>query len=270
MNQQTGSSVLYPDNYILFNSRLRSAGTITNAYYSMANYPGIIKMRLQNFTMFNGIYAISSTLGDTFIITETAPGATATITIASGTYTGSQFASAISTILNNPATGLTNSYSVVFDPITLKLTITEATGIGLTFSLSWPSSGGMYYQMGYGSTLPSATSFALTQISPFAVQLVNVNKIGVLFTQGGSIPTNGWSNCSSVFQFSIDMQDNFGSQLAYRPFTLMENTIMSSSLARFAIGGYVNIKLIDLATGLEIDANGSEYQLLLELFTYKC
>ena len=241
---------------IIICSKDRITGSsISNAQYFLPGFNQVYQVQLGNFSLLNLINQVTSA-NNTFTITETG-GGTATITIPVGTYDYVAFATTLQNLLNSA--GLTNTYTVTISPTNFLLNI---TGSSLPFSLSWPvplpNQPGAYYLMGFGDVLPAPTTPTTHLISPYGVNLINVNKIGISLVNT-SIPTLGWSSSKTNFNFVVDNFVGYGDQLIYRPFTIFENTVASAT--PFALGGHITIQLYDLYTGNLLDTNGVDYQL---------
>lgn len=247
-----------PSQLLLFNSRDRIAGSISNATYRMVTpLVKIGRVRLENFVILNSFYAVTAANGN-FTVTESL-GPLATITIPPGTYDTVQFAAAVQAALN--AAGLGNTYTVSVSLTTLRLTLTASGGALDPFSLSWPANSAQY-PMGWGAGTAAPTAFLLSHVSPFAVGLANLNKLLIrLNTQSGGGAL--WASSSVNANFAVDVDVDFGSVFSYRP---PVETFNSQRFLPPIDSTSLSIELIDPVTGGRVDTNGQEYQLELALW----
>ena len=232
----------------MINSADRASGSINNCTFNTVTYKNVTKVQLHNFAILNVVKQTSANNGN-FIITEAGPAVP--FTIPPGTYDTLSLPTTLEALLNGGS--LTGTYTVTVNPVNLELTISST----VPFSLSFPATGGANYTLGYGYPVPPATGSALSHTSPFAVQLTNLNKIGIQI-RNSTIPTIGTSSAYCSFHFIVDNYPNYGSVLLYRPFFAAENLVVSNN--RFLIGGQMNVQLVDLSTGLPLQTNGAEWQ----------
>lgn len=246
-----------PTQLVLINSRNRVSGTISSGTFPITVCQSSIgKIRLENFVILNAFLAVTAA-NNTFTLTESL-GPSAVITISPGTYDTTEFATEVAAQIA-AAVGLANTYTVSVSPTTLALTITASGGALDPFSLSWGLAGAV---MGYGSN-PAPTVDALTQTSPFAVQLGNLNKLLIrLETNNGGQML--WATSNSVANFVVDIDVNFGSYFSYTPSVETQNVAL---YPQPIVPRQVRIELIDAETGALVDTRGSEYQIELAMWS---
>jgi hypothetical protein len=171
---------------------------------SFSNFTvAVVRMTLPNL-----VYPISAGRLNNKVYVKENGGATLTGTIPDNNYNGTQFATALQTMLN--AAPFTLVYTVTFNTQSLKLTISVAAG---TIQLI-TGTNNAYYEMGF-YTLPTANAASLT--GDYTVELQGTNYVEVIanFVSSASIASSLSAGVAAV----IPMDSGFGSVVFYDPQT---------------------------------------------------
>ena len=168
-------------------SALRTSGSISD-YEMILNHPIYLNrarqyfIRLENIKVPTSFYNINST-NNVLKITEDPAGTpdAISVTIPPGNYTESELRSTTIALLN-AATLNTNTYSMSFDSITGKITITTDTTEFLVDSIT------------NGSLINRAFGFEDAQYTSASMELISVNHISLNFVRYLNIKTDLGSN----------------------------------------------------------------------------
>lgn len=238
------------------NQAIDNVGIANSLTYNIGNpKTKIRRLQLGNFSTCNVFYNITSA-NNTLIIDEGSP---TDITVPVGTYDVVSFSAALQTALNSA--GLGGVFTVSISNVNLRLTITSTA----PYTLSFPNTSvGIWLNMGFGRVRPAAQGPQSTLTSPYPVQLINVNKIGIQLLNINVAPIITSTSNGPCCHFIVDNNVPFGSQLIYIPQTETDNTIDSQFSNSFILSKNLKVLIYDLQTGQLLD-NITHYQLLLNI-----
>ncbi len=265
----TSSDSAFKDDFIpdglltlFISSPDRYSGEVHDAYYTLPrSYTNVKSLELVQFNILNCFFALYNAV---FPLLDNS--VQFWIQLSNATYiSGADFAAQLQLDINNTF-GLSQVYTVTFDPLTLEIVISAPN----VFVIDWLTAAGTNpvgtnpanYQMGFGYSYPTqdySSARGLEVISPFPIHPLNWDNIGIVINVSAQ---DGVTTNNTTFTYAIPNNVPYGMELFYERGTRQDQTLTFDNPQSLT---NLHVQLINLVNGAPLHTRASEYGLKLRL-----